>query len=58
MNFAAPHEVKAAAFEAMCRHAAKGELNVPVEEVALDDIEDAWRRQATGPHHKLVVRLR
>jgi NADPH2:quinone reductase len=57
-NFAAPLEVKAQAFGAMCRHAAAGELEVPVEEVALDDVEDAWRRQATGPHHKLVIRLR
>jgi NADPH:quinone reductase-like Zn-dependent oxidoreductase len=55
-NFSAPHEVKEAAFQAMCRHAAAGELAVPVEEVRLEDVEDAWRRQAEGPHHKLVIR--
>jgi NADPH:quinone reductase-like Zn-dependent oxidoreductase len=56
-NFSAPHEVKASAFEAMCRHAAEGNLNVPVEEVQLDDIEDAWRRQKESPRRKLVVRI-
>jgi NADPH2:quinone reductase len=56
-NFSAPQSVKEPAFQAMCRHAAAGELKVPVEEVRLDDIEDAWRRQADGPHHKLVLRL-
>jgi NADPH:quinone reductase-like Zn-dependent oxidoreductase len=55
-NFAAPQGVKREAFQAMCRHAAAGELTVPVQEVALADIEQAWRRQAEGPHHKLVVR--
>jgi NADPH:quinone reductase-like Zn-dependent oxidoreductase len=56
-NFSAPQEVKAEAFKTMCRHAAAGELAVPVEEVALDSVEDAWERQADGPHHKLVIRV-
>jgi hypothetical protein len=29
---------------------------VPVEIVDLDDVTDAWRRQAQSPHHKLVIR--
>jgi hypothetical protein len=41
----------------MCRHAANGELKVPVELVMLDDIEDAWERQSHGPHQKLAVRV-
>ena len=56
-NFAAPRDVKREAFEAMCRHAAAGELTVPVEEIELDAIEQGWKRQAEGPHRKLVVRL-
>jgi len=28
---------------------------VDVERVSLDDVEDAWRRQAGGPDAKLVV---
>jgi NADPH:quinone reductase-like Zn-dependent oxidoreductase len=55
-NFAAPHEVKEPAYRTMCRHAAAGELVVPVEEVPLADVGDAWRRQAEGPGRKLVVR--
>jgi NADPH:quinone reductase-like Zn-dependent oxidoreductase len=57
-NFSAPQEAKADAFERMCRHAANGELSVPVETVPLDGIEDAWERQSRGPHHKLVVSVR
>jgi NADPH2:quinone reductase len=56
-NVAAPQEVKADAFQAMCRHAANGELEVPVELVMLDHIEDAWERQSHGPHQKLAVRV-
>lgn len=56
MNFAASRGIKDAAFQAMCRHAAVGELTVPVEDVRLDGVADAWRRQAAGPHRKLVVR--
>jgi len=41
----------------MCNHAAAGELVVPVVELALDDVEDGWKRQSEGPHHKLVVRI-
>jgi NADPH:quinone reductase-like Zn-dependent oxidoreductase len=55
-NFSAPHDVKRAAFRTMCEHAAAGELVVPVEIVGLDDVTDAWRRQAESPHHKLVIR--
>jgi NADPH:quinone reductase-like Zn-dependent oxidoreductase len=56
-NRLAPQEVKAQAFQAMCRHAAAGELSVPVEETPLDAISETWARQAEGPHVKLVVRL-
>jgi NADPH:quinone reductase-like Zn-dependent oxidoreductase len=55
-NVLAPDEVKAEAFASMCRHAADGDLVVDVEEIALDDIADAWERQQEGPHHKLVIR--
>jgi NADPH:quinone reductase-like Zn-dependent oxidoreductase len=55
-NFNAPLEVKAEAFQAMCRHAAAGELAVDVEELPLDDAEQAWARQLDGPNTKLVLR--
>ncbi|MGD9735573.1 MAG: zinc-binding alcohol dehydrogenase family protein [Solirubrobacterales bacterium] len=57
-NFQAPREVKREAYAAMARHAAAGELTVPVEERPLDQVAAVWEEQATSPHHKLVVRLR
>ncbi len=55
-NFHAPLETQQAAFERMCRHFMDGELKIEVETVALEDIADAWRRQAASPGHKLVLR--
>jgi NADPH2:quinone reductase len=54
-NYAVPDEVKAAAYERMARHARDGELRVEVERLGLDDVPDAWQRQASSPHRKLVV---
>jgi NADPH2:quinone reductase len=56
-NFQAPREVKREAYMAMARHAAAGELTVPVQERPLDEVAAAWEQQAGSPHHKLVVRL-
>jgi NADPH:quinone reductase-like Zn-dependent oxidoreductase len=55
-NFAAPQEVKEQAFQTMCRHAASGDLTVPVETVDLEDVTEAWDRQSESPHHKLVIK--
>jgi len=57
-NFLAPREVKREAYAAMARHAAAGNIVVPVEERPLDEVGAIWEEQATSPHHKLVVRLR
>ncbi len=57
-NFQAPREVKREAYTAMARHAAAGEIAVPVAERPLDEVAAAWEEQAASPHHKLVVRLR
>ena len=54
-NAVTPPDVKHAAFRAMCDHAAAGELKVEYEEVPLDRIADAWERQASSPHVKLIV---
>ena len=54
-NAATPPDVKQAAFQAMCDHAAAGELEVEYEEVPLDRIADAWERQASSPHVKLIL---
>ena len=55
-NFNASVEVKADAFQTMCRHAAAGELEVEVEELPLDQVEQAWERQQNAPYRKLVLR--
>ena len=57
-NFHAPREVKREAYAAMARHAAAGELTVPVVERPLEEVAAAWEEQAGSPHHKLVLRVR
>jgi NADPH2:quinone reductase len=54
-NFASPFAERAAALQAMWRHAAAGELSVDVERVALEDAASAWERQAGAPGAKLVI---
>ena len=54
-NFAAPREIKRAAYERMADHAAAGELRIEVERVPLEDVADAWARQQASPRHKLVI---
>jgi NADPH2:quinone reductase len=54
-NFASPFEERAAALQAMWRHAAAGELHVDVERVPLADAAAAWERQADAPGAKLVI---
>jgi NADPH:quinone reductase-like Zn-dependent oxidoreductase len=54
-NFLAPEEVKRDAYRRMVEHAARGDLIVDVERVPLAEVADAWRRQQSSPHHKLVV---
>jgi NADPH:quinone reductase-like Zn-dependent oxidoreductase len=48
-------ETKAAAYARMTEHVLAGDLTVPVETVVLEDIADAWTRQGSGPHVKLVL---
>lgn len=51
-------EERATALGAVLDHAAAGALRVEHEVVALDDVADAWRRQADGlADRRLVVRL-
>ena len=54
-NAITPPEVKHAAFRAMCDHAAAGRLTVEYEEIPLDDVAEAWERQAASPHVKLIL---
>jgi NADPH2:quinone reductase len=54
-NFALPREVLADLYRGLCEHAARGDIQVDVETVPLDQIADAWQRQSESPHVKLVV---
>ena len=54
-NFAAPAEVKRAAYERMAAAAAAGELDVETERIALERVQDAWARLEQGSHRKILV---
>jgi NADPH2:quinone reductase len=54
-NFAVPHAELAEQYRRLVEHAIAGEIRVDVERVPLDDVADAWRRQAEGPRTKLVL---
>jgi NADPH2:quinone reductase len=49
--------LKREAFRGLLGHVAAGELEVEHETVRLEDVADAWRRQAESPGVKLVIRL-
>jgi NADPH:quinone reductase len=54
-NAVTPPEVKEAALRDMCAHAAAGRLEVDYEEISLDQVAEAWERQASSPHVKLIL---
>jgi NADPH:quinone reductase len=54
-NFALPRDELARQYRALVERALSGEIVVDLESVPLDNVADAWARQAEGPHLKLVV---
>jgi NADPH:quinone reductase-like Zn-dependent oxidoreductase len=54
-NYTAGEERKAAAYARLARHALAGEIRVEIERLGLDDVPEAWRRQGSSPHRKLVI---
>lgn len=56
INYHTPIDVRAAGFRTMCEMHAAGRLSVPHEEIPLDRVADAWQRQQTGQHVKLIIR--
>ena len=54
-NFAVPADELAAHYRRLVNHAIAGEIRLVVERVPLNDVADAWRRQAEGAETKLVV---
>jgi NADPH2:quinone reductase len=54
-NFAAPADVRRAAYLRMVQHAAAGELTVDHEVLPLERVAEAWQRQDASPGLKLVL---
>jgi NADPH2:quinone reductase len=54
-NFAIPPDELEEHYRRLVGHALAGEIRLDVERVPLDDVADAWRRQAEGAGTKLVV---
>ena len=54
-NFAVPHDELVEHYARLVGHATAGEIVLEVERVPLDQVADAWQRQAEGAGTKLVV---
>jgi len=54
-NFAAPPQVKGEAYARLAQAAAAGRIDVPVDALALEQVQEAWRRLAAGSHAKIVL---
>jgi NADPH2:quinone reductase len=54
-HFSMSPEVRAEAYRELVEHTAAGRIVVDAETVGLEQVADAWRRQAAYPHRKLVV---
>jgi NADPH2:quinone reductase len=53
--FLTPWEELAAAYRQLVNYAAAGKLKVEFEVLPLEAVAEAWKRQASSPHCKLVV---
>ena len=54
-NFNLPKDVLDREYARLVEHAMNGDIRVEVEQVPLDSVADAWERQASSPHRKLVL---
>ena len=54
-NFSAPREVIREEYRRLIEHALAGDVRIDIERVTLDDVAEAWERQAAVPDAKLVV---
>jgi NADPH:quinone reductase len=53
--YAVPSDVLAEHYPRLVDHAVAGHIRLDVEQISLESITDAWRRQAEGARAKLVV---
>lgn len=54
-NFAVPQDVVAQGYTDVVEHATAGRIKVDAEALPLEQVADAWARQAQGPAAKLVL---
>ena len=54
-NFVVARDELGRQYRALVERVLAGDITVDLDEVPLDDVADAWRRQAEGPQRKLVV---
>jgi NADPH2:quinone reductase len=54
-NYTVGEERKREAYATMAAHAAAGDIRVEIERLGLDDVPEAWQRQGSSPHAKLVI---
>ena len=54
-HFSLSPEIRAAAYRELVEHTAAGHIVLDAETIGLEQVDDAWRRQAAYPHRKLVV---
>jgi NADPH2:quinone reductase len=55
-NFNVPKDVLDREYARLVDHALRGDIHIDVEQLPLDAVADAWRRQAESPHAKLVLK--
>jgi NADPH:quinone reductase len=54
-NFAVPRDVVRDEYRRLVEHAVAGAIRVDFERVSLDEVAEAWERQAAGADAKLIV---
>lgn len=52
-----PREIIADTYRRLIECAARGDVTIAREEIPLEQIAEAWQRQQTSPHTKLVIVL-
>jgi NADPH2:quinone reductase len=54
-NFNVPKDILDREYGRLVEHAIRGEIRVEIDRIPLDEVGDAWQRQAASPNRKLVL---
>ncbi len=57
-NMALPEAEQRSAIESLLHHASEGRLRLDHDLVALEEVREAWARQAGSPHAKVLLQLK